>query len=179
MHQDSNLFLLSTRLYLVLHWGWECFCIILNQIRQQLGFQLMQMNETISCNFTDLGLVLINILSSWQFCFFFLMAVAEMAYFTTYYRYSEIMWYLTFSPGDPMAPWGPGSPCRENTKGSEHFMWLMREKSNVRQPAHHWPEHLGCLAVREVQALLEVPEKRRKIWKVHYRYKDWWLYLFE
>lgn len=55
----------------------------------------MQMNETISCNFIDFGSVFINILSSWLF--------------------PVIMWCLTFSPGGPIAPWGPASPCGEET----------------------------------------------------------------
>ena len=45
----------------------------------------------------------------------------------------------------------------------------LEEKSKVRHPVHHSPEHLGCLAVREVLALLEVPGKKRKKKRGHFR----------
>ena len=36
----------------------------------------------------------------------------------------------------------------------------MRAKANVKQLAQHLPGHLGCLAVQEGLALLEVPGKK-------------------
>lgn len=73
----------------------------------------MQMNETISCNFIDFGSVIINISSGWQF---FPIELQEW-----YHIYLVIMQYLTLSPGGPIAPWGPGSPCRGDTQCSEHL----------------------------------------------------------
>lgn len=118
----------------------------------------MQTNETISFTFVDSDSVFIHILSRWQYVF---CGDGGAACFRIYYI--VIMWYLTFSPGGPMAPWGPGSPCVNETKCLQHCIWWIREKSNVRLPVHHWPGHLDCLAVQEVLALLEVPETVRLI----------------
>lgn len=116
----------------------------------------MQMNETISLQFflKIWGLCLLTFITLAVFFFF----LPGGSYSKVSHRAAHVISYLLSWRSD-------GSLGARESLWTEYTMlktfYLMDwgEKSKVGQPVHHSPEHLGCLAVREVLALLEVPGK--------------------
>lgn len=119
----------------------------------------MQMNETISPQFflKIWGLCLLTFYHAGSFLFFFL---PGGSYSKVSHRAAHVISYLLSWRSDGSLG-ARESLWTEYTMLKTFYLMDLGEKSKVRQPVHHSPEHLGCLAVREVLALLEVPGKKR------------------
>lgn len=84
----------------------------------------------------------------------------------THSHQSEIQTYkcLTFSPGSPTNPWGPGKPCRTDACAFL-LLWLhlcIWDILWVPQCPLLIPQFQGCLAVQVLQCLLGIPVTNRQ-----------------